>query len=147
MNIKPLNIAFSLLFTASNACSLSDFEKKELDALSYSSGPCYYFAETNLDRVIFYNIRSSLSYLISNIVSASCCTAGGTRTNILNQFNEAAYADGRFGVAKFARVVFGPFQTRNDGLLAHRRHITNYLSNNHVVTDFSFRYYRQDSQE
>jgi hypothetical protein len=109
---------------------------------SPGSETCYYFAETPLDRAIFHNNRPSLSYLISNIVPASCSTAGGTRTDILNQFNEAVQADGRFGDAKFARIVYGPYQTRSDGLRAHRRHIANILSNNHVVTDFSFRYYR-----
>ncbi len=142
MNIKLLIIAFSLLFTASNAYSLSGSEIKEFDGLSPSSDPCYYFAETTLDRAIFYNNRPSLSYLISNIVPASCSAAGGTRTDILNQFNEAVQADGRFGDAKFARIVYGPYPTRSDGLRAHRRHIANVLSNNHVVTDFSFRYYR-----
>lgn len=112
------------------------------DELSSSvSDTCYYFVETNLDRGEFWNNRPSLSFLISNVVPASCNSGGGTRTDILNQFNEAVKADGRYADAKLARIVFGPYSSRQDGHREHRRHIGNYLENNHVVTDFSFRYY------
>ena len=137
MSVKTLIIAFSLLFSASGAYSLSGSENEELDLLSLSE-TCYYFVETTLDRAVFRNNRVSLSYLISNVVPAGC----NRRIDVLNQFNEAVKADGRYADAKLARVVLGPYSSRQDALRKHRRHIGDYLSNNHVVTDFSFRYYR-----
>ncbi|MCC5915231.1 MAG: hypothetical protein JJU46_12705 [Balneolaceae bacterium] len=144
MSINYISITVALMLSAYGTHLLSGSEKDEIYLITPSSDTCYYFVETTLDRGEFWNNRPSLSYLISNVVPASCNSGGGTRNDILNQFNEAVKADGKYADAKLARIAFGPYRSRSDGLRAHRRHIGNYLSNNHVVTDFSFRYYRRD---
>lgn len=138
-SITSVTVIFLMTLTFSGITT-ADASSGPEELSSPVTDTCYYFVETTLDRTVFRNNRVSLSYLISNVVSAGC----NRRIDVLNQFNEAVKADGRYADAKLARIVFGPYNSRGDALREHRKHIGNYLSNNHVVTDFSFRYYRQD---
>lgn len=150
MNIKLLLITFTLLFSASAASSPSVSESEVLNAVNQKEDTRYYYVRTTLERGENGESDEPLTVLLSNVFPVSCWKDGKefesweerwSNKYVLNQFNEAVKADGRYDVARIAwqRVYGGD----SDDIYVSRERWEikdDLLSQDHVVIDFLFEY-------